>query len=140
MTFDLIDGACTAPAVAPSVPCCGVLAVANFAGVPFGTAWAAILPHVKRPNAWKGSTFNWQRRNALKALGVEWTEQDLRDKRMSFATFAAWYAKPGVMYKIHCKGHVVTLFDGIMSDQCDVLPAAEHRSRRNKVTTVWTRV
>lgn len=139
MAFELIDGACTAPEVAPHVPCCGVVAIANFAGVTFSAAWAACLPHVARPGRWKGSTYDWQRRKALKALGVEWSEKDYSAMNMTVGTFVECYARPDVHYKVHMRGHVVTVFGGIVTDQCGSFPAAEQRNRRRHITSVWTR-
>lgn len=140
MTFELIDGASLAVELTPTTPCCGVLAVANFAGVSFDTAWAAILPTVKRPGRWRGSTYDWQRRAALRELGVRWVEMDRAFLNgRSVANFVERIMQDNVMYKVHMRGHVVTVFNGIVTDQTQSVPVAEHASRRRKVTSVWVR-
>lgn len=138
--FEIIDGACTAPKEARAeMPCCGVLATAVFAGAPFPDVWKRFELLVKRPNKWKGATFDWRRRKVLKELGVTFIEHDYERHNMTVGTFADWYAKPGVMYCIGLRGHVITLCDKVVTDQTKSSHYLEHRNRRSHVRTVWER-
>lgn len=140
MAYEIEDGISSAPALSGDVPCCGVLAVAMLAGVTFEAAWDAIKPHVRRRGSWQGSTYDWQRRKALEALGVKFVEERFYDKPMTVKTFVEWLAKPNTHYNVHVRGHVVHVFNGVVTDQAESLPAREHRSGRRKVTQVWQRV
>ena len=139
--FELIDGACTAPKEARAeMPCCGVLATSVFAGAPFPEVWNRLQAMQKRKGAWKGSTYDWQRRKVLDDLGVTFIEKNAIGHGVSVATFAGWYAKPGVMYCLNLSAHVVTLCDGIVTDQTAACHYTEHRNRRWTVKSYWERV
>lgn len=138
--FEIIDGACTAPKEARAeMPCCGVLATAVFAGAPFNEVWKAFELLQKRPNKWKGSTYDWQRRKVLKDLGVNFKEYNKDGDGVTVGTFAGWMAKPGVMYCLGLSSHVVTLCDGIVTDQTASCHYSEHRNRRWTIKTIWER-
>ena len=134
---EIISGACFAPTPGPDLGCCGVLAVANFAGVPFADVWKFLTALAKRRRTWKGSTYDWERRKALEHFGVTWTEKDYSGQPLTVAEFASWYARPGVHYKLHTKGHVMTLLDGVLTDQVMSVHYTAHRSRRSKLRETW---
>lgn len=142
MAFEIIDGACTAPKEARAeMPCCGVLATAVFAGAPFNEVWNRFEALMKRPGKWKGATYDWQRKRVLTDLGVKFDVlKDIAKLNCTVGTFADWYAKPGVMYCIGVRRHVVTLCDGIVTDQTASCHWSEHRNRRSHIISVWQRI
>lgn len=131
-------------------PHCGVLAVAMCAGVPFEKAWDLFAKH--RGPQWRGVTNHAQRIMALAELGAKHSDtfhvpaatlrayrtiqgsvpSDMAP-RVTAATFAAKYARPGVTYMLRVGGHVLTLRDGMLADQGGIAPAAKHKSARQIV-------
>jgi len=119
--------------------CCGVLAVAMLADVPFQTAWDALLSLQPRPKRWRGGTTHTQRLKALALLGVA-TESAQGLPRRTLATIVrSTLLEPGVTYMVRVRGHVVTVRNGIVVDQAGALPIAQHPSRRKIVTNIARR-
>lgn len=134
-------------------PHCGVLSVAMCAGVSFERAWDACGDAGTRGPGWRGLTDEGERRAALVALGVRFSEAlAIPTRRMkrnpqwggmciarcSVSTFAAKRAKPGVTYMVRIKRHVVTVRDGMVADQSGISPAARHPTARRMICSVWT--
>lgn len=135
-------------------PHCGVLSTAICAGVTFETAWDTIGA-IRKPSRkpWDGRTFNCDRQEALRRLGVTFTQRvyfpakHLRGlcreycdrqgfaERCSLLTFARRHAKPGVTYMIQIARHVVTLRDGIAVDQGSAVPVGEHWCAKRMLQT-----
>ena len=135
-------------------PHCGVLSVAMCAGVTFETAWATLESVIirKTRGGWKGATTGAERVAALTILGVphvtrrhvpasrfqrlppDYVEENRLAPGCTVAGFAARHAKPGVTYMIPVSGHVVTLRDGLVADQCGIAPAAKSHIGKRRVT------
>jgi hypothetical protein len=134
-------GICFAPREARAeMPCCGVLATAVFAGAPFPDVWKRFEALQRRKGAWKGSTYDWQRRKVLNDLGVKFIIHDALGKGVSVQTFAGWMAKPDTMYCLSLASHVVTLYNGVVTDQTASCHWSEHRNKRWTVNSYWERV
>lgn len=111
-------------------PICGVLSTAMIAGVTFDHATDAIkknlMPHQKRHG---GKTYHEQRCNALKMLGVAFSERAVYD-RITLQKWIANYARFGKTYMITTSSHVVTVKNGLVADQVEIADISEHNSRR----------
>lgn len=141
MTVIKAPGICFAPREARGdMGCCGVLATAIFANAPFPDVWNRFEALQKRKGAWKGSTYDWQRRKVLDDLGVTFIEKNALDRGVTVATFADWMAKRDVMYCLNLSSHVVTLYNDVVTDQVMSCHWSEHRNRRWTVNSFWQRV
>lgn len=136
-------------------PHCGVLATAICAGVSFEAAWEIIQRQGGYPASWKGATYPGDRLAALRAFGVEvvqrrhvparhlprlapeYVKQQGLVEGCTVATFVRRFARPGVIYMVQVSGHVVTIRDGIVADQCGLSPAARHWCGKRRVQTSW---
>src|SRR3546814_8916081 len=103
-----------------NVGCCGVLAVAIMADVPFQRAWDTLKPMQKRPGAWKGKTYHHHRIAALAILGHS-AETATPTRRRTLTTVVK-SLEPGRTYMVRVRGHVVTVRNGIVVDQSGAHP------------------
>lgn len=119
-----------APAYPNKYPCCGVVAVAAMAGVPFATAWN--LLGQDRAHNWKGRTVHSARIAALYDLGYNVNTVQLYGQ-WTLRAFVEKYAKHGRSYMVHVRGHVMVVRDDIVIDQEGAIPADLHRKRLARV-------
>lgn len=116
----------------PQKPICGVLSIAIIANCTFEKATEVVkkhmLPHQKRHG---GKTYHEQRKNALKELGVNFTE--LRP----YGTAQRWISenRPGY-FMITTTSHVITVLDGYVCDQTQVCHYSEMLGGRCRVKHV----
>lgn len=116
-------------------PFCGVLALAVFAGITFMEAWDHLRIEGERNGRWKGGSNVMQREAILKRLGVPFEEVET-PRPMRLETWARRYAKPGALYMVRMRGHVVTVKDGHILDQNGLRPVSSSWCRRKVVTYV----
>lgn len=118
-------------------PICGVLSVALCAEVDFEIAFATCKrnapEHVKR---FRGGTYLDQRHAALRELGCKFNSVAAHYFGLSLERFVREAATPGLTYMVDLPRHVVTVKDGIVTDQGKSCPVAEHKSRRKRVEHV----
>lgn len=122
------------PSDDPRGPNCGITAIAVFTGRPFADIKPMFERFHKRPGAWKGGTTRSQRHEVLRELGVRF-ERAVINRRVTLAT-AARMLPPGRLYMVTVTGHVVTLKDGIISDQLGPRKLAGDRCGRKFVKDV----
>lgn len=102
-------------------PCCGVSAVATVCEVPFSLVLDYMRKRWGLTEAWKGSTNDFQRNDALTHFGCEFVETKIRpfkrDKRLKFWKWALLHAKPDTTYIVNIPGHVVVFRNNMIVDQ-----------------------
>lgn len=135
----IISGASLAVPAAPNVPSCGVLAVANFAEVSYEEAWLRFLKFRKAPGRWKGRTYDHERAAVLTELGVDWVELNAYN-RMTIGLFVRDYAAYHTRYKVMVSGHVVTVYNGIITDQTGAGNWNNHKMRFRRIIATWERL
>lgn len=136
---EIISGACFAPTPGPDLGCCGVLAVANFAEVPFADVFNFIKRlNPKRRANWTGATYDWERRKALEHFGVHWSVTDYKGN-VSVGQFASHHAQLGRVYMVEVPRHVLVVRDEFVTDQGDDCHWSTHHNRRRRVGEVWLR-
>ncbi|MBN9347488.1 MAG: hypothetical protein J0I48_15040 [Devosia sp.] len=113
-------------------PNCGVTAVAVLAGVPFDLAWETVRRlDPKRSPRWRGTTWWYEQRAALRHLGAK--VEELPHKGMTLAKFADQHTVKGAAYLVNVTSHCMALIDGVLVDQRGPMPVAEHPARRQRV-------
>lgn len=85
---------------------------------------------------WKGTTYHatysqylnskWVKHSHIKHLG-----------NVTINRFANYIARPGLLYAIRIRGHILTLKDGFLCDQKQNCLVAEHRCRKKRITDTW---
>jgi hypothetical protein len=104
-------------------PICGVLAVALAADVPLDIANATMRDSMKKVSPERqrfcGPSTKGEQNHALKALGVQFEEVDVKSlgaRTMKLKDVAA-KLEPGVMYHLTTPKHISTVRDGQLIDQ-----------------------
>lgn len=115
---------------------CGVLSLAIIANVSFAQATQAaknnMMSFQKRHG---GATYPDQLRGALKELGVRFGQYSIEERR-NLQTTVRTRLKKDTTYMILTSRHVVTVRNGVVADQAEILPIAEHCARRCFVTHI----
>ena len=119
-------------------PICGVLAVAIAAGVSFDVAFAACKRNMPaHRQRMRGSTYQPQRDQALKELGVKFhIFGKLEVEHLSVMEFCRKAEGNGLTYLLEIRGHIMTLKDGRLIDQHINKPWREYHHRQIKLKRV----
>lgn len=117
--------------------CCGVYALSVCLGVPFDTLMEAMRLKFNKRMSWKGATTLPERLATLKAFGAEYTE--LTELKGLSVIQAAWPGRldTSLPVMVHITGHVLTLYDGLVIDQCAACQAPDHRSRNYTIQSAY---
>lgn len=117
-------------------PNCGVTALAVTTGVSFNKAWQtfkAVNP--RKYNArWKGGTYSSDQQKALEKLGVDFDTLEL--PKMTLANFVREHTKRDTLYMVTTTGHVQTVLNGEVIDQCGKKPIGNFWGSRKLVKRV----
>jgi hypothetical protein len=112
------------------LPNCGVVAVANAVGENAENMMATFRKVCKRDGRWLGRTSDAMRRKVLKHLGVKFAEKQATG---SLKKFVEWETVKDKKYIVTLGGHVVFVCNGIVHDQYEIKPVAEHASCKQRV-------
>ena len=112
------------------LPNCGVVAVANAVGETADNMMATFREVCKRDGRWLGRTNYVMRRKVLKHLGVKFAEKQASG---SLKKFVEWETAKDKKYIVTLGGHIVFVCNGIVHDQHEIKPAAEHKFRNKRV-------
>lgn len=120
------------------LPNCGVVAMAICAGVPLdkATEWFRVKQMANRN--WKGSTRAIHYPEFLRVHGVWFNHVSYdRNRIRTIGDFAAWQAKPGVLYAIRSAGHMMVCRDGYIADQHHIVKVEDHWKRNARLKDHW---
>lgn len=127
-------------------PVCGLFAVAQLTGVKFEEVRETyrIISGVGR--RWKGSTFMdflYRTMDVLEFQHVSLTpyrwqpiKSDGQPRNPRLSTLARDFCIPGVKYMVRVRGHIVTVKDYFVMDQCNLQPADKVWCKNKIVTEV----
>lgn len=123
------------------LPNCGLVACAIAANVPLGHAkqW------FKQYGNWGGTGYkgNWKGRTLhirySAFLNSRWIKhvKEKHSGRASVARFVRDYCRPGRLYMIRIRGHVMVAKDGWVCDQYEIARADAHKNKRGRVLETW---
>ena len=112
------------------LPNCGVVAVANACGEATENMMATFRQVCKKDGRWLGRTTYAMRNKVLKHLNVKFIE---KRGGGSLKKFVEWETAKDKKYIVTLGGHVVFVCNGIVHDQHEIKPAAEHASCKQRV-------
>lgn len=116
---------------------CGVTAVAAVAGVHFDEAFELIRKSRGAGDRWKGSSNNFDRKKALDALGVKYTQQPrTRGPKQTLRKWIEWNAKPDATYIVTTTGHVQVVKGSTVLDQQGPSDISEYWGKSKWVKSV----
>jgi len=116
------------------LPLCGVMAVANCAGVAIQDAFETFKAKCKKSSSWKGATRSSERNKMLKYYKVKFTEAKVG--KCSLAKFIDWNTAKNKKYIVRTGGHVQVVENGLVTDQRGTFPIDEFWGKRKIVTHV----
>lgn len=119
-----------AVASADMLPNCGVVAVANAIGETTEKMMEIFRRVNKRDNRWQGRTNYAERRAVLKHLRVKFIEKRAKG---SLKKFVEWDTARNKKYIVTLGDHIVFVFNGVVHDQHEIKPAAEHKFAGKRV-------
>ena len=119
------------------LPLCGVMAVANCAGVAIQDAFEAFKAKFKLGGSWKGRTSCNQLSAMLKHYDVKFQRQKVVDGKISLARFIDWHTAKGKRYMVRTGNHFQYIEDGVVTDQRGSFPIDEFWGKRKMVTHIW---
>lgn len=118
------------------LPLCGVMAVANCAGIAIQDAFEAFKAKFKLGGSWKGRTNCSQLSAMLKHYNVKFRATRV-DQKVNLARFVDYYTAKGKRYMVRTGNHFQYIEDGIVTDQRGSFPIDEFWGKRKMVTHVW---
>ena len=119
------------------LPLCGVMAVANCAGIAIQDAFEAFKAKFKLGGSWKGRTNCNQLSAMLKHYNVKFQWQKNVGGKISLARFIDWHTAKGKRYMVRTGNHFQYIENGIVTDQRGSFPIDEFWGKRKMVTHVW---
>ena len=117
------------------LPLCGVMAVANCAGVAIQDAFEAFKAKFKLGGSWKCRTNCNQLSAMLKHYNVKF--QKTNSPNCNLARFIDWHTAKGKRYMVRTGNHFQYIEDGVVTDQRGSFPIDEFWGKRKMVTHVW---
>ena len=118
------------------LPLCGVMAVANCAGIAIQDAFEAFKAKFKLGGSWKGRTNCGQLSAMLKYYGVKYRATKV-DQKVNLARFVDYYTAKGRRYMVRTGNHCQYIENGIITDQRGSFPISEFWGKRKMVTHLW---
>ena len=112
------------------LPNCGVVAVANAVGETTEKMMEIFRRVNKRDNRWQGRTNYIERRAVLNHLKVKFVEKRAKG---SLKKFVEWDTARDKKYIVTLGDHIVFVFNGVVHDQHEIKPAADHKFSSKRV-------
>jgi hypothetical protein len=120
------------------MPNCGIVAMAICARVPYEKSYEWFRLKMNKRGNWRGKINHIHCAEFLRLQGIwfTWTKYD-KARIRTIGDFATWGAKPGVLYAVRSRGHLMTVKDGWICDQSSIATARVHWCRNKRVLDTW---